>query len=134
MFTITSMITFSVVAWYSQTIPLAPAGSSDVAAVGGTPTAFGSVEVPSADCTELPEGQDVDAATAVGATVGVGAVAVAVGAPAADDDDAGVLEPPQAASRAPKPTAVKGIQSDWLRVTSAPPSIVPRYEPPSGAL
>src|SRR5580698_8833868 len=102
MFTITSMITFSVVAWYSQTIPLAPDGSSDVAAVGGIPTAFGSVEVPSADCTELPEGQDVDAATDVGiAAVGVGTVAVAVGAPAADDDVAGVLEPPQAASRAP---------------------------------
>jgi hypothetical protein len=84
------------------------------------PTAFGSAEVPSADVTVLPDGQDEDAATVVGIEiVAVGAaVAVAVGAPAADDDDAGVLEPPQAASIAPKPTAVKGIQRDWLRVIS----------------
>ena len=111
MFVNTSMITLAAGPWYSQTRPVAPAGSC-VVPPPATPTAFGTV-TPSADPTEDPVGHCADATAAVG--VASGAVARGADATAVGVDP--VLEPPQATSGAEKASVIKGIQRELLRVT-----------------
>lgn len=135
-FWITSTITFSVDAWYSHTIPVAPAGSS-VDPPPLRPTASGSPDVPSADETVLPEGHDDDAVVVVivGAAVG-GAVAFgadAVGVAAELEFELGV-ELPQAARVAAAARVANGNKSDLLRVTFDASVIGSKLKPPAGAL
>ena len=125
----TSTITFcpAAAASYSQTIPVAPAGSC-VVPPPAIPTALGSAAVPSADATVLPDGHEDDAVVVVGsATVGAG-VAVGVGA-AAVGVEAGLelvlgVELPHAAKTvAANPTAASESQLELLRVTRNASSI-----------
>jgi hypothetical protein len=133
-----SMITFTATALYSQTIPVAPAGSS-VLPPPLMPTALGRPDVPSAASTVAPDGHEDDAVVVcIGATVGV---AVATGAEVAGADVAAALElpvglalPHAARAVAANPMAARDIQLALLRVTYAPPPTRSLSKPPAGAL
>lgn len=119
MFWITSMITFSAIALYSHTIPVAPAGSV-VVPPPLMPTALGSAEVPSAAWTVLPEGHEDDAVVVVtvGTAVG-GAVSLAVGVGVEPEPEfvVGLALPQAARAVAASPKAAREIQDELLRFT-----------------